>query len=637
MTGSTHTQFDLQLQARARLIAWSGWALSILLSVLGLWLLALTSNADVGERFGPRGFSALLALAFSTIGALIASRRPRNVIGWLFCWIGLGSGIQVFAEEYAIYAVLVHPGALPAGILLAWVAGWLYVPVTGPIMTFLLLLFPTGSLLSPRWRPVAWLSGLLLVVLTLTAAFGSGVMGNAAYLVNSFPLFSPSVALFLYRVGQAALLVCVVLSAASLIQRWRQARGEERQQLKWLAYAAVVTVPGTAAGFYNTQWGPPALITAMLLIPIAVGVAVLRYRLFAIDFLINRSLVYGALTALLGGVFAGGFFLLRAILERVLGTEQNVVAAIAATAIVVLLFNPTRRWLLVFVDRRFYGIQIEYTPAPAPASIGAGRTHFGPYAGLELIGRGGMAEVYKAVDSKLNRPMAIKILGAALVADQDFRKRFEREAKTASALKHPNIAQVFDFGEVDGTPYMVMEYIAGKDLGEYLRTKGRLPMDQSLLLLKGIASALDYAHQQGLVHRDIKPSNVLLDVARPVLTDFGIAKMVGGHTRYTQTGGVLGTLDYIAPEQIQGAQDIDGRADVYSFGVMVYQMLTGGLPFKHHNAGALLIAHLTEPSPDPREIAPDLSKETANVVRRAMAKNPDDRFGTAGEFVAALG
>lgn len=247
-----------------------------------------------------------------------------------------------------------------------------------------------------------------------------------------------------------------------------------------------------------------------------------------------------------------------------------------------------------------------------------------------------MAEVFKAVDPKLNRPVAIKILGAALVADPDFRKRFEREAKTASALKHPNIAQVFDFGEADGTPYMVMEYIAGKDLGEYLRANGRLSLDKALPLLKGIASALDYAHEQGLVHRDIKPSNVMLADTRPALTDFGIAKIIGGRTRYTQTGGVLGTLDYIAPEQIQGAQDIDGRADVYSFGVMVYQMLTGELPFKHHNAGALLIAHLTQPPPDAREIAPDLSEETANAVRRATAKTADDRFATAEEFMAAL-
>lgn len=374
MTDNTHTQIDLRLQARARLIAWGGWALSILLSTLGLWLLALTPIADIGEGWGPRGFPVLFAVAFSTVGALIASRHPGNVIGWLFCWIGLVSGIQAFTEEYGIYAVLVHPGALPAGVLLAWIQNWIWVPVAGPAMTFLLLLFPTGSLPSPRWRPVAWLSGLGVAAFALAQAFGAGVMDNAAYLANPFPLFSASVESFFFRVGQVALLVSVVLSAASLIQRWRQARGEERQQLKWLAYAAIVMVPGAVAGFSNYQWGPTVLFTAMILIPIAAGIAVLRYRLFAIDFVINRALVYGALTALLGGVFAGGFYLLRAVLERVLGSEQNVVAVVAATAIVVLLFNPTRRWLLVFVDRRFYGIHIEYTPSPAPAPTGTART-----------------------------------------------------------------------------------------------------------------------------------------------------------------------------------------------------------------------------------------------------------------------
>jgi serine/threonine-protein kinase len=187
--------------------------------------------------------------------------------------------------------------------------------------------------------------------------------------------------------------------------------------------------------------------------------------------------------------------------------------------------------------------------------------------------------------------------------------------------------------------YMVMEYVGGQDLEAFLRAHGKLSLSVALPLIRQIADALDYAHAQGLVHRDIKPSNILLDTTsqmRVVLTDFGIAKIVDARTAMTGTGSVLGTFDYIAPEQIEASTTVDGRADVYAFGVMVYQMLTGELPFKHNNPGALLIAHMTQPPPDPRQLAPDLSSDLAHAIQRAMAKNPSERFVRAGEFVAEL-
>jgi len=209
-----------------------------------------------------------------------------------------------------------------------------------------------------------------------------------------------------------------------------------------------------------------------------------------------------------------------------------------------------------------------------------------------------------------------------------------------SKLQHPHIIRVFDFGESGGTHYMVMEYIAGKDLGRFLTERGRLSFAEAIFILKGIASALDYAHAQGLIHRDIKPSNILLDTAsamlNPKLADFGIAKMMGNATHYTRTGSVLGTFDYIAPEQIQGAANINRRADIYAFGIVAYQMLTGQLPFQHNNPGALLIAHMTQSPPDPRDLMPEISAETARAIRRAMAKSPDERYPTAGEFVNTL-
>lgn len=191
---------------------------------------------------------------------------------------------------------------------------------------------------------------------------------------------------------------------------------------------------------------------------------------------------------------------------------------------------------------------------------------------------------------------------------------------------------------------MVMEYVEGPDLASLLKQRGRLPLEEALPLLQDVASALDYAHSQGVIHRDVKPSNVMVEhitgsgqhrTSRAVLMDFGIAKSYAAATRLTQSG-MIGTLDYISPEQIQGASEVDGRADVYSFGVMAYQVLTGELPFKHNNPGAMVMAHLMQPAPDPRRLAPELPDDAADALMRAMAKSPEARFASAGEFIAAL-
>jgi len=274
----------------------------------------------------------------------------------------------------------------------------------------------------------------------------------------------------------------------------------------------------------------------------------------------------------------------------------------------------------------------------------------GQYKVLELIGHGGMAEVYKGRHIYLDRAVAIKILPHHLAAESDFRRRFEQEAHTVAALRHPNIVQVFDFGHVADTYYMVMEYIAGRNLAQYLREVGPMSLAQARPLITDIASALDYAHAHGLVHRDVKPSNVMLQPLesnssehtskgyRTILTDFGIAKLLTSSQAVTQTGP-MGTLDYVAPERMLGSKHVDrvdGRADVYALGVMLYQMLTGQLPFPGDDPGAVVMAHLQHPPPDPRDLVPDLTSNAAHAIRRAMAKSPADRFATAGEFAAAL-
>jgi len=435
-----------------------------------------------------------------------------------------------------------------------------------------------------------------------------------------------------------------------------------RAQARWLTAGVLVGIGiGQGALFFLPELGllEAGFLTVVLAglfglaFPLSLAVAILRYRLWDIDIIINRTLVYGTLTGLLIVLFGSSLFVISGVFQAFTSGQQSVVALVVSALFFGILFQPTRLRLQRFVDRRFYGIQIDYQPVQSPKSpftIARPVTHhhFGTYENLELIGRGGMAEVYRAHHPTLNRPVAIKILPAQFASETDFRKRFIREAQTIAALKHPNIVQVFDFGEAENTYYMVMEHIAGPDLGDYLKGNGPLSLEQAKPIIEDIASALDYAHTESLVHRDIKPSNVMLEPItnpgmdgqqhpqRAVLMDFGIAKIVGGGTRFTQTGGVLGTFDYIAPEQIEASGEIDGRADIYALGIMVYQMLTGELPFKYHNPGALLIAHMTRPAPDPREVVPDLPREVVHALRRALAKNPTERYDTAGDFVAAL-
>jgi tRNA A-37 threonylcarbamoyl transferase component Bud32 len=274
----------------------------------------------------------------------------------------------------------------------------------------------------------------------------------------------------------------------------------------------------------------------------------------------------------------------------------------------------------------------------------------GAYEILEPIGKGGMAEVYKARHTRLGRPAAIKILFPHLAAEGDFRERFEREARALAALQHPHIIQVFDYGDADGLYYIAMEYIAGRDLGYRLSQANRLPLAHAWWIAVDIAAALDFAHAQGIVHRDVKPSNILLDprphgersadrpkahTQRAILTDFGIVKLLDESAQATRAG-IYGTADYISPEQIRGDAAVDGRADLYALGVMLFQMLTGKLPFTKGLPNQVLMAHLETPAPDARVYAPDLPEKVSLALQRAMAKDPDERFSTAGEFLAAM-
>jgi hypothetical protein len=422
-----------------------------------------------------------------------------------------------------------------------------------------------------------------------------------------------------------------------------------------LAVMPDVTEPGTARLLYIAI-GIFLFYAGMLMLPGAIAVSITRYRLWDIDFLINRSLIYGALTIGLGLMFLLTVFILQQLFHLMTGGQQSPLALAVSTLVIGGLFQPTRTALRRFVDRRLYGIHVSYrTPHPGdpldwdyPIGEMTGK-NLGAYQVEEHLGRGGMADVYKGRHVTLHRPVAIKILPAIHAKDPDFRRRFEREAHTIAKLSHPNIVQMYDFGEEENTFYMVMEYIQGPDLADLIRQRAPMPFQDAKTIIVDIAGALDYAHQQGVIHRDVKPSNIMLhtvtgggtslpDIAsqRAVLTDFGIARIAGGTSRITGSG-ILGTFDYMAPEQIRDSTNIDGRVDVYALGVVAFQMLTGRLPFHANHPGAILIAHLQQPAPNPSRLRPDLSDETSDAMMRALEKDPAKRFKTAGEFAAALG
>jgi eukaryotic-like serine/threonine-protein kinase len=213
-----------------------------------------------------------------------------------------------------------------------------------------------------------------------------------------------------------------------------------------------------------------------------------------------------------------------------------------------------------------------------------------------------------------------------------------------AGMRHPNIVNVFDFGSMEDMYYMVMEFIKGHELSGYMQERGRLPLAEAYPLVRDIAAALDYAHEQGLVHRDVKPSNVMLQKAttipdgapyHAILMDFGIAKILGGDSGLTKTG-TMGTLDYMAPEQIMASSEVDHRADVYALGVLTFEMLTGELPFKGESAGQVLMGHLQNSPPNPRDLVPNLSPIVSAALLRALAKKPEDRFEKAGQFADEL-
>jgi uncharacterized membrane protein YhdT len=346
----------------SRAASWLAWVLcgiSLALAALSLLLLALIVSSPNTYIYDYWLENTVAALSFAPVGALIAARRPENPVGWLLCLLGVAFGIGHFVSEYAIYALLAQPGSLPAGEAMAWISSWILPPIIG-IQVFSFLLFPTGRLPSRRWRWLAWLTVAFVIVGMISSAFSLGANAGLGPIPNPLGIEGFS---NVYDMVLNIAPILFVAVATSLFVRLHRAIGVERQQIKWFAYAAAATIIGITFAYMipdtidTPLWfervGFALNLAVTPAIPISMGVAILRYRLYDIDLLINRTLVYGALTAMLVAVYVGSVVSFQGALRALIGHESQL-AVVTSTLLIAALFNPLRHRIQSFIDRRFY-------------------------------------------------------------------------------------------------------------------------------------------------------------------------------------------------------------------------------------------------------------------------------------------
>src|SRR5215217_7633708 len=341
-------------------LAWSICALSLALTALSLLLLALNLSYPNTYIYDYWLENTIQAVSFSIIGAIIASRLPANPVGWLFCAAACTIAVECLSAEYAIYALVARLNSLPAGEALAWLAFWAWIPSIGCIVLSLLL-FPNGRLPSSSWRWLAWLSVLLTMAGAVWVALSPGAIGNLGSIHNPLGIEGLPSGYKPVQTIMSALLFVAAVSTLGL--RLLRTRGIERQQIKWPAFVAVMAAGGSilydtaiseAIGLRWLEWaGYAVVVVALVGFPISIGIAIVRYRLYEIDTLINRTLVYGSLTAILVAIYFGAVVLLQRLFVALTG-EKSTLAVVVSTLVIAALFNPLRRRIQGFIDRRFY-------------------------------------------------------------------------------------------------------------------------------------------------------------------------------------------------------------------------------------------------------------------------------------------
>jgi predicted Ser/Thr protein kinase len=587
----------------------------------------------------------LLAIGFAVAGMIIVWFKSDEWLALLVAFTLIGQGANAFGPLQKMAAI--SSVEIPVRFVIAMVLMGL------PLSCYL---FPDGKI-QKRW--MIYVAGFWFIWLMVSVfwhsfpfnLFDRGGSDTLRYLLSLLAVLSTGIyaQVYRYRTTDSA---------------------TKREQLKWIVFGIAVgiltgigvnlflsffelTQPSAGTYLIVDMLTQTLSVIAQFMVPVAVVFSILKYRLYDIELVINRSIIYGSLTLVLAAVFGILLFGLQSAYKAI--TKQDnppTIAVVISTIAVSSIFQPTRKALRRFINLKFYGMDIDFDEikrrnqqmSKAASLPSEDVTNVGGYREIELIARGGMGEVYKARHPNLNRTVAVKVLSSFFKDDPNFNKRFAREAKTMAQLRHPNIITIHDYGDQNGLPFIVMEYLTGETLSHMLTRCERLSLEDCLPLLEDIASALDYAHGQGVIHRDIKPSNVIIEpittltsgrTQRAILMDFGIARFASENTMLTASGDVLGTADYISPEQVHGTVELDSRADQYSFAVMTYQLLTGHKPFERNNTWAMIRSHLEEPPPDPR-IHVKMPEPVALAILKALSKKPEERFSSVGEFVKAL-
>lgn len=574
------------------------------------------------------GLNLILAMLLFAFGFMLFWRRPHDPLALTIALTIATFSIQTGRAAIAFVQVMPDWWPISTGLRV----------FNGVLILLFFALFPNGKLV-PRYVALAYL------------LFGWTFISFPTNDVRNYVL--PETA------SQWLLVSAIYIFIGLGIQFWRyrtQSTPVERQQTKWVLFGLGVGVTflmlNALIGIFLTPTlneSPQGRLIYRLLsntflvfvpslfIPLSFFIAIVRHRLWDIDRLINRSLVVilTALGLLIG--LLGGIVVIQGLLQDRLGS----IPVLALTLGVGASYNPLRHRVQRMIDRRFYRWRFDLDQLSA-AERSSSKTQFGVLTGQTLhgyqlntlIGKGGMGEVYQA--TKDSQIYAIKTLLAN--STPDHAERFKREIIAMSQLQHPNIVRYFGGGTTP-IPHLILDYIDGVNLNTYLEQRGRFAPSDALILARGIASALDYAHAQGVIHRDLKPANILLRVAddeislNPLLLDFGIAKF-SNESSLTGTGAI-GTIIYMAPEQIESAKQVTHQADSYAFAVVLYEMLTGHPPFQGELA-SILFAHIQQPPPDICADAPHLPPAVNGVFQRALAKDAQARWPSAGAFIAAL-
>jgi hypothetical protein len=560
------------------------------------------------RRFGELCFFGI------AIGVMTRSRNPLAILLGMTCAVLAPTLSGSVIEVEQAYPTL----ALPIRI---------FTELSISLGTLLMFTLPNGEFV-PRW------SRYLLIVLT--------VLDSVRLTLYSY---APNPILFIP-------VICVYAVAIwAQVLRYRRESSVYQHQFKWVILGASASLLSIIIGqicnlvvprdFHVLTQGIDEI--GSIILAVCMIFAVTRYRLYDINLFIHRTVIYWLVFVALTLLFVAQFFILRGILDALLQQPNHPLSIIVPLLVSALLFNPLRTRIQTLIDRRVYHFRFDLDQlerAQQPLEIKYPGQYTGKIIGgfelRDVIGKGGMGEVYKGVQN--GKSAAVKVMDHVWEFDTQVRQRFEREGKLTAALNHPRIVKTYSYGENDGIYYVALEFIDGKSLSQLLHEQTRLSLEDLVPMFQQMAEAVGYIHEQGYVHRDLKPANIMLRLSadketyEPILMDFGIAKLM---TDSIPDELAVGTIHYMAPEQIQASEKVDQQADIYSLGVMLYELLTGIPPFTG-GIGQILFAHLSQPPPNPCDQLPELPPQVGYVVQRALSKDPKDRFPSAQEMSETL-